>query len=170
MSHNDEAGGRPLRCSQSASAPGNLKKRWDAMLDALHGHHRAVGVVVAATAALSLNGALLSAFDTVAKRGLASEVAGQQPTPANLTAQQESAIQPVAAAGVRRIELPPVQIVGRRLEQATPITAQAYRPEAAAESTAPWPVAAASALGAFPVSAAAPLSVEVTASNRLAGR
>ena len=61
MSHTDE----PASTTPPASTRNPVRKR-DAILDAIRRYHRAVGAVVAATAALWLNGALLSGFDTVA--------------------------------------------------------------------------------------------------------
>ena len=61
MSHTDE----PASTTPPASTRNPVRKR-DAILDARHRYHRAVGAIVAATAALWLNGALLSGFDTIA--------------------------------------------------------------------------------------------------------
>ena len=106
MSHTDKPGG----ATPPASTRNPVRKR-DAILDAMHRYHRAVGAVVAATAALCLNGALLSGFDTVARRGFIAEVAAQKVKPEVGDAQQAV----VRKNEVRMIELPPVQIVGRRL-------------------------------------------------------
>ena len=108
MSHTDEPGG----ATPPASTRNPARKR-DAILDAMHCNHRAVGAVVAATAALCLNGALLSGFDTVARRGSMAEVAAQKVKPEVGDARQAVAV--VQKNEVRMIELPPVQIVGRRL-------------------------------------------------------
>lgn len=95
-------------------------RRRDAILDAMHRYHRAVGAVVATTAALSLNGALLSGFDTVARRATQTELAVQN-SMQGVRDTQQSAMQ---KREVRMVELPPVQIVGRRL----PPDAEAFAP------------------------------------------
>ena len=63
MSHTDE----PASTTPPASTRNPVRKR-DAVLDAIHRYHRAVGAIVAATSAFWLNGALLSGLDTVARR------------------------------------------------------------------------------------------------------
>ena len=106
MSHTDEPASPNLPPGPRAKV-----RRRDAILEAMHRYHRAVGAVVAATAALSLNGALLSGFDTVARRATQTELAAQK-------ASQGSQDTPQAAMQkreVRKVELPPVEIVGRRL-------------------------------------------------------
>ena len=149
MSHIDE----PASTKPPASTRSTVRKR-DAILDAMHRYHRAVGAVVAATAALSLNGALLSGFDTVARRATQTEVAAQKARQ-GIEATQQAAIQ---KRQVRVIELPPVQIVGRRLQPDTQMTGRESPPAVAAGGAAGM-VAAPAIEGAVQQSAAlAPLT------------
>jgi hypothetical protein len=162
MSIADEPLAETTHTNQPAASRNSMRK-WDALLDALHRYRRAVGTVAAATAALSLNGALLSGFDTVARRGPGAdaEVAAQMAIPGIENAPQAAVQAAVQKKEVRRVELPPVQIVGRRqppdVQMAT--TAGPSGPTGTAKP-APAPEAAASA----------PLTEETTASNRNAGK
>jgi hypothetical protein len=161
MSIADEPLAETTHTNQPA-ARRNSTQKWDALLDGLHRYRRAVGTVAAATAALSLNGALLSGFDTVARRGpgadaeVAAQMAANKAIPGIETALQAA----VQKREVRRVELPPVQIVGRR--QAPDVQMATTAGPSVAIGTAkpaPAPEAAASA----------PLIEEITASNRNAG-
>ena len=161
MSHTDE----PASKKPPARSRNPVRKR-DAILDAMHRYHRAVGAVIAATAALSLNGALLSGFDTVARRVTQTEVAAQKAMQGVEGAQQAA----VQKREVRVVELPPVQIVGRRLPPDTQMASRESPPTVAAGGAAG--MAAAPAIeGAVQQSAAlAPLTPEVAASPNNAGR
>ena len=162
MSHHTD---EPASTTPPASARSPVRKR-DAILDAMHRHHRAVGAVVAATAALSLNGALLSGFDTVARRGTQTEVAAQKARQ-GIEATQQAAIQ---KREVRVIELPPVQIVGRRLPPEAQVAIQESPPAVAAGGAAGMAAAPATE-GAVQQSAAlAPPTPEVAASPNNAGQ
>ena len=151
MSHTDKPGG----ATPPASIRNPVRKR-DAILDAMQRYHRAVGAVVAATAALCLNGALLSGFDTVARRGSMADVAAQKAKPEVGDAQQAAA----QKNEVRMIELPAVQIVGRRLPTDVQMANQESPTSVAAGATSGK---LAGATTAAPDSAAlAPLIADVT--------
>ena len=90
MSHIDEPAS-----TKPPPGPRAKVRRRDAILDAMHRYHRAVGAVVAATAALSLNGPLLSGFDTVARRAAQTELSAQKASPGVEAAQQAAALAPL---------------------------------------------------------------------------
>ncbi len=159
MSHIDE----PASTTPPPSTRNPVRRR-DAILDAMYRYHRAVGAVVAATAALTLNGALLSGFDTKARRATQTEVAGQKARQGVEAAQQTT----VQKREVRVVELPPVQIVGRRLPPDTQMATQESLPAGTPSATV---ATTASTIAAAPEPAAfAPLTAEVPISPHNAGQ